>query len=82
MRHALCIPTLVLGGFDLALAADPTRPPKPPGALLGWLRAGVYRETGPDHFRRITIADGIVTWCVSAKFPLFTARPIRAREST
>jgi hypothetical protein len=45
MRGALGVLFLVLCGFDLALAADPTVPPKPLGALLGWLRAGVYRAT-------------------------------------
>jgi hypothetical protein len=45
MRHALGVLLLVLGGFDLADGADRTLPPKPLGALLGWLRSGVYRET-------------------------------------
>jgi hypothetical protein len=45
MRRALGVLMLVLGGFDAALAADPTLPPKRPSPLLGWLRAGVYRET-------------------------------------
>ena len=45
MRRAIGVVLLVLGGFDLALAADPTLPPKRLDPLLAWLRAGVYRET-------------------------------------
>jgi len=45
MRHAPGVLLLVLGGFHLALAADPALPPKPLGPLLGWLGAGIYRET-------------------------------------
>jgi len=47
MRHAPGVLLLVLGGFHLALAADPGLPPKPLGPLLGWLRAGVYRYRRP-----------------------------------
>jgi hypothetical protein len=44
MRLALGVLALLLGGTDLALAADPTLPPQPLGALLAWLRTGAYRE--------------------------------------
>ena len=45
MRRAIAVLLFVLGGFELALAADPTVPPKPLRPLLEWLRGGVYRRT-------------------------------------
>jgi len=62
MRHVLVALTLVLTGAGVALAGDPTLPPKPLPALLAWLRAGAYRDTyTPEPTVRVSSEPESVT---------------------